>query len=43
MLTVELPDAQKAMQASLATSRDFGIGFTTSPAIPVYEFDTLIK
>ncbi len=42
VLIVEFPSVQQAMQASAALSKLTGISFSTSPAIPVAEFDQLI-
>ncbi len=42
VLVVELPGLREAMQASVILSRDTGIAFSTSPAMPVSEFDELL-
>ncbi len=42
LLVVNLPGVDAAMKASLALSKMTGISFTTSPALPVEEFDKLI-
>lgn len=42
LIQVELPGTQQAIQASLALTRLTGIGFSTSEAIPVSEFDKII-
>ena len=39
---ITLPGIEAAMQASLALSKMTGIGFTTSPAVTVEEFDKII-
>ncbi len=41
VLIVELPGTVEAMKASLAIGQLTGIGFTTSPAIQVEDFDKL--
>ena len=40
---VNLPSAGQATIASIALSKMTGISFKTSPAIPVEEFDKLVK
>ncbi len=42
ILIIDFPDAQHAMQASVALSKLTGISFSTSPAVPVAEFDQLM-
>lgn len=42
VLAVELPDTQKALATSAALSKLTGIAFTTSPAVSIDEFDTLM-
>jgi len=42
LLIVSFPGVDQAMKASVALSKLTGIGFTTSPAIAVQEFDKLI-
>jgi uncharacterized protein with GYD domain len=42
LLIVNLPGIEAAVKASLALGRMTGISFTTSPALPVEEFDRLI-
>lgn len=42
LLIVDLPDTSRAMAASAALSKLTGIGFTTSPAVTVEEFDKLM-
>lgn len=39
---VDLPDVTKAMKASIELTKTTGIGFTTSPAVTVEEFDKLV-
>ena len=41
VLIVEFPDNQHAIQASVALSKLTGISFSSSPAVPVEEFDQL--
>jgi uncharacterized protein with GYD domain len=43
LLVLEFPDVGQAMKASVALSKLTGISFSTSPAVPVDEFDTLMK
>ena len=42
LLIADFPGTAEAMKASLALTRLTGIGFTTSPAMPIEEFDKLI-
>ena len=42
LVIADLPSTAEAMKASLALTRLTGIGFTTSPAMPIEEFDKLI-
>ena len=42
LLIADLPDTQSALAASAALSKLTGISFTTSPAVSVEEFDTLM-
>jgi uncharacterized protein with GYD domain len=42
VFVIEFPKTEKAMQASAALSRLLGIGFTTSPAVTVEQFDKLL-
>jgi uncharacterized protein with GYD domain len=42
LLVVNLPGIDAAVKASLVLSKMTGISFTTSPALPVEEFDKLI-
>ena len=39
---VDLPDTAKAMKASIDLAKATGIGFTTSPAVTVDEFDKIV-
>ena len=41
MMAVDLPDNKQAMAVSMALAKATGIGFTTSPAVPIDEFDKL--
>ena len=43
VLIVELKDTERAMQASVALSKLLGIAFTTAPAVPIDEFDKIMK
>ena len=40
---VNLPNAKQATLASIALTKQTGIVFTTSPAIPIEQFDNLFK
>jgi uncharacterized protein with GYD domain len=40
---VTFPGVEQAMKASIALSKTTGISFTTSPAVPVEEFDKLMS
>lgn len=42
ILIVALPGVEAAMQVSVALSKLTGIGFSTSPAVPVADFDRLM-
>jgi len=42
VLIADLPDNAKAMATSAALAKLTGIGFTTSPAVTIDEFDKLI-
>ena len=42
VLIVDLPDTSKAMATSAALAKLTGIAFTTSPAVPIEEFDKLM-
>jgi len=39
---VDFPGVAEAMKASVALAKLTGIGFTTSPAVPIEEFDKLV-
>ena len=39
---LDLPDTDKAMKASIELAKATGIGFTTSPAVTVEEFDRIV-
>jgi len=41
MMAIDLPDNKQAMAVSMALSKLTGIGFATSPAVPIEEFDKL--
>jgi len=41
ILIVDFPGTEQAMQASVGLARTLGISFTTSPAVPVDEFDKI--
>ncbi len=43
LLIAEFPGTAEAMRASVVLSQEFGISFTTAPALPVDEFDKLFK
>ena len=42
LFIVDLPDAAKAFKASTELAKATGIGFTTSPAVTVEEFDKIV-
>jgi uncharacterized protein with GYD domain len=42
LLILDLPDTQRAMATSAALSKLTGIGFATSPAVTIEEFDKLM-
>jgi uncharacterized protein with GYD domain len=42
VFTLDFPDAEKAMAASVALNQLTGISFTTSPVVEVEKFDKLI-
>ena len=42
VMVVELPDNERAMQASAALTKLLGISFTTSPAVTFDQFDNLM-
>jgi uncharacterized protein with GYD domain len=43
VLIVELPGLEQAVKTSVALSKMLGIGFSTSPAVSVEEFDRLTE
>ncbi len=43
VLMVDFPDVEKAMQASIAMSRQTGIQFRTYPAVEVTDFDRMME
>jgi uncharacterized protein with GYD domain len=42
LLVVDFPGIAEAMKASIALTKLTGIGFTTSPAISIEEFDRIV-
>jgi uncharacterized protein with GYD domain len=42
VLIAEFPSTEKAMKASVALSKQLGIGFATTPAVSMDDFDKLI-
>ena len=42
VLTLDLPDAEKALATSVALNKLTGISFTTSPVVEVEKFDRLV-
>ena len=42
VLTLDFPDSEKVLAASVALNRLTGISFTTSPVVEVEKFDKLI-
>ena len=42
VLIVDLPDTEKAVKASVALSKLTGIGFTTSAAVSIEDFDKMM-
>jgi len=42
VFTLDFPDAEKAMAASVALNQLTGISFTTSPVVEVEKFDRLM-
>lgn len=42
VFVLDLPDTGKAMKASVELAKATGIGFTTSPAVTVEEFDKIV-
>ena len=43
VFTLDFPDADKAMSASIALNRLTGISFSTSPVVDVEQFDHLLS
>lgn len=43
LLVVDLPDTATAMKASIALLEMTGVSFSSVPALPVAEFDRLVK
>jgi uncharacterized protein with GYD domain len=43
VLTIDFPDADKALSASVGLNRLTGILFTTSPVVDVEQFDSLLS
>lgn len=43
VLIVDLPSIEQAMKTSVALSKLLGVGFTTSPAVPIDTFDKLME
>jgi uncharacterized protein with GYD domain len=41
MMAIDLPDNKQAMATSMALAKLTGIAFTTSPAVPIDDFDKL--
>ncbi|UCE46230.1 MAG: GYD domain-containing protein [Phycisphaerales bacterium] len=42
VLIVDFPELEQAIKASVALTKMTGVSFTSSPAVPVEEFDKLI-
>jgi uncharacterized protein with GYD domain len=42
VFTLDFPDAEKALAASIALNKLTGISFTTSPVVEVEKFDKLV-
>jgi uncharacterized protein with GYD domain len=42
VFTIDFPDAEKALAASVSLNKLTGISFTTSPVVNVEEFDRLV-
>ncbi len=42
VLILDFPGVKEAMKASVALTKLTGIGFTTSPAVPVNVFDKMM-
>ena len=43
VLIAEFPEMEQALKASVTITREMGISFSTLPAIPVEEFDRIVK
>ncbi|MEJ2543358.1 MAG: GYD domain-containing protein [Calditrichaceae bacterium] len=43
VLILDFPNTEKAMKAAIVLSKLTGIAFTTSPAVPVAEFDKMLS
>ena len=43
VFTLDFPDAEKALAASVALNKLTGIAFTTSPVVEVEKFDKLVS
>lgn len=43
LIVADFPGIEQAMQCSVALGKATGIGFTTSPAVSLEEFDALMK
>lgn len=41
MIIAQFPTVQEAMKASLAMAKNFGVSFSTYPAVDVQEFDRI--
>ena len=42
VLIVDFPELEQAIKASVALTKTTGVSFTSSPAVPVEEFDRMI-
>jgi uncharacterized protein with GYD domain len=42
VLIVDFPEAEQVMKASVALTKMTGVSFTSSPAVPVEDFDKMI-
>jgi len=42
VLIVDFPDVKQVMKASVALTKMTGVSFTSSPAVPVEDFDKMI-
>ncbi|MBW2060096.1 MAG: GYD domain-containing protein [Deltaproteobacteria bacterium] len=43
VFTIDFPDAEKALTASVALNKLTGVSFTTSPVVEIKEFDKLVS